>query len=191
MLPENRKSTVAVPGRFSWPDSEHTSRLIDFEMGGLAVNDPSKGLKVQRWTLSYRSNTDVVLTPQSGDETVLFSTSGILELSLAFDQNMRPHVAYYKDGENFLWWWDSVADGMVTTNFGAGRSPRLAMDDKRGSQLSNSDIIFAYIRSNALYYRQQRDRFQTERLLRDGLTTTTRLRNIGMSQNWRMQFELA
>ena len=190
MLPGNVKSTIAVPGRYIPPDDRVTLRLIDYELGGIALNDPSQGLKVQRWTLTYENNTNVLCTPQSGEATVLFSTSGITELSLAFDQNMRPHVAYQKDGNVRLWWWDSTEDDMVDTNFGAGRSPRLALDDKRPTQISTSDIIFAYIQGGELRYRQQRDRFQTERVLRTGISTQTRLKNIGMTRNWRMQFEL-
>lgn len=190
MLPENRRSTLPIPGRFSAPDNQVTSRLVDYELAGVAVNNASQGLKVQRWTLSYRNNTDIVLTPQSGTESVLFSTSGIDELSLAFDQNMRPHVAFHKEGTITLWWYDSMASQHVFTNFGAGRSPRLTLDDKRPTQLGNSDIIFAYIKGDELCYRQQRDRFQVERVLRDGIVPQTRLKNIGMSRNWRLQFEL-
>lgn len=190
MLPENRRSTLPIPGRFSAPDNQVTSRLVDYELAGVAVNNASQGLKVQRWTLSYRNNTDIVLTPDSGTESVLFSTSGIEELTLAFDQNMRPHVAFHKEGAITLWWYDSMASGHVFTNFGAGRSPRLTLDDKRPTQLGNSDIIFAYIKGDELCYRQQRDRFQVERVLRDGIVPQTRLKNIGMSRNWRLQFEL-
>lgn len=190
MLPGNQKSTIAVPGRYITPDDRVSSRLVDYELGGIALNDPSQGLKVQRWTLTYETNTDVLVTPQSGSPSVLFSTSGITELSLAFDQNMRPHVAYLKEEELHLWWWDTTEGEMVDTNFGEGRSPRLAMDDKRATQLANSDIIFAYIQGEDLCYRQQRDRFETERVLRSAVSTQTRLKNIGMSRNWRMQFEL-
>lgn len=189
MLPDNRASVFPIPGRFCWPDSLVTSRLVDYELGGLAINDASQGLMVQRWTLSYRANTDVVLKPDSGSETVLFSTSEIEELSLAFDQNMRPHVAYAKADHVHLWWFDTTEGDYVFTDFGVGRCPRLALDDKRPTQVLTSDIIFAYIRGANLYYRQQRDRFATERLLRSNIDARTRLKNIGMSQNWRMQFE--
>lgn len=189
MLPENRASVFALPGRFQTPDDQRSALLIDQEYGGVALNDASQGLRVQQWTLSYNS-VDVIVTPDSGVASVLFSTSGITELALAFDQNMRAAVAYRKDGGLFLWWWDTVESGYVTTDFGAGLSPRLSLDDKRPSQSNNSDIIFAYIRDGSLYFRQQRDRFLIERLLRSGLDASTRIKTIGMNKQWRLQFEL-
>ncbi len=189
MLPDNRVSALTLPGRFHAPDNERTSLLSDPEMGGIALNDPSLGLKVQKWTVSYQG-IDVVVTPEVGSPTVLFSTSSITELSLAFDQNMRAVVAYRKDGHLYLWRWDFVAAGYITSDFGVGYSPRLALDDKRVSQFGSSDVIFAYIQGNELKYRQQRDRYLTERVLRSGLDPATRLRTIGMNRNWRFQFEL-
>lgn len=155
----------------------------------MALNDPSQGLNLQMWTLSYDS-VNVRVTAQSGETAVLFSEAQISELSLAFDQNMRPTVAYRVGGVLFLRWYDFTVPGYVTTNFGEGFSPRLSLDDKRLSQIASSDIIFAYIRAGTLYYRQQRDRYEVERALRSDLDPATRIKAIGMNRNWRMQFEL-
>jgi hypothetical protein len=190
MLPDNRVSTTVVSGRFLPPDDQRTLRLVDQEMGGVGLNDPSAGLQYQMWTLSYVGGSDVTVTPQSGASTVLFSLTGITELALAFDQNMCATVTYRREGVLYLRWWDSTVSGYVTSDFGAGYSPRLTLDDKRDSQRANSDIIFAYIQGNALKYRQQRDRFLTERVLRSDLDGSTRLRTIGMNRNYRLQFEL-
>lgn len=190
MLPENRASVIPIAGLFQAPDDQRTSPLIDQELGGVALNDPSQGLRLQTWTLSYQNNVDIVLRPQFGSPTVLFSASEVSEVALTFDQNMRPIVAYRQEGDLFLRWWDSLASAFTVTNFGEGLSPRLALDDKRESQRGDSDVIFAYIKGSSLCYRQQRDRYETERVLRAGLDAATRIKAIGMTRNWRLQFEL-
>ena len=93
---------------------------------------------------------------------------------------------------NKLW---TLQNAYITTNVGELIDPRLSFDDKRATQYgANGDIILAYLRSvggsRGLYYRQQRDRFNTEYTLRTGLPNNTRLRAVGMNRGLRMQFEL-
>lgn len=189
MLPQNRASTLPIPGLSQPGDDARSVLLVDQELGGVAINDASQGLSVQLWTISY-AGVNVTLTSQSGSSSVLFSAAAITELALSFDQNMRPTVAYRQGGNVFLRWWDTTEAAYVVTDFGPGFSPRLCLDDRRPSQIGNSDVIFAYIRSGALYYRQQRDRYEVERMLRNELPPSTRLKSVGMNRNWRLQFEL-
>lgn len=193
MLPQNAVSSVAVPSTFLSPDNTPANRLIDIERGGIGLNDPSQGLNVQDWTCFVATNgTDVQVKPGSGSPITLFSQAGIEELAFAFDQNMRPCVAYRVADITYLRWFDSVPQTFVVTAFAATRNPKLALDDKRITQIAtNSDIIFAYMRGNIVYYRQQRDRFQTERLVRSGVPDGLALVRIGMGQNLRFQFEIA
>jgi hypothetical protein len=189
MLPENRASSTPVSGRFAPPDWSLLNDLHDFELGGVALNDPSQGLEVQTWECFYRE-ADVVVKPASGPETVLFSTPRITALSFAFDQNMRPIVAFEQEDQVWLWWWDTLTSTRRTDSFGVGRCPRLTLDDKRASQYANSDLVFAYIRDTSLCYRQQRDRFTVERVLRTNVSPMSRLKNVAMTLNWRLKFEL-
>ncbi len=193
MLPEDTYSSLAVGAAFVLPDSNVSSPLMDYERGGVAINDPSQGLDVQDWRCYLAPNrVDVMLQPGASPAVMVFSQAGIDALSFTFDQNMRPCVAYAVGENCYLRWFDSVPGEYVTTPFVGVRNPRVALDDKRITQFaSNSDIIFAYIRGDSLYYRQQRDRFTIERLLRSGISPNLRLKNIGMSHVLRMQFELA
>ena len=182
---------MPVPGVILAPDSLVTRPTLDYEDGGVAVQDTSEGLSGYTWTCTVRG-LDIVLQRVGQPEVVLFQTSGVEEVSLAFDQNMRPAVAVKKsDGTLLLRWYDSQVQQYVQTQFGSGRCPRLCLDDKRLELAIVSDIIFAYIREDgALCYRQQRDRFNTERVLSSGVPDVIRLKNIGMGANWRIQFEL-
>lgn len=191
-LPQNTRSTVAVSGLYLPPDDALTSPLLDYEIGGVAINDASQGMLVRTWRGLFDKQ-DGWLYLQADNETPVqwIQDFAITEFSFTFDQNMRPAVGYVSGGEMRLRWFDTTINNYRTDTFGTARNPRLALDDKRPLLLAgSSDIIFAYIRGDSLYYRQQRDRFNTERFLRSGIEADIRLKNIGMTRNLRMQFEL-
>lgn len=196
MLPSNTPATFPMPGLFLSPEDRVPSALLDYERGGVAISDPSLGLDVQDWMCWYEE-LEVRASPVDGARTTLFTRVGVNYLSFAFDQNMRPVVAFTQDTTTYLWWYDGTVGAYVFTDFGSALiTPRVALDDRRSAFLSSSDVIFAYIRfdvstgSYALCYRQQRDRYTAERVLRTGLSERTRIKNIGMSVNLRLQFEL-
>lgn len=192
MFYDNRPSSVPMLGLIRPPENYVTNDLFDYELGGVDLNDPSEGLMVKTWHCWYEDSKVKIAPEYDGDVTVLFSTVGITALSFAFDQNMRPTVSYEKNGELWLWWWDTSIENRALTNFGKGKSPRLTLDDKRTSQFAKSDIIFAYIDGDYnLCYRQQRDRFTVKRVLKSGLYRRSRLKNVSMNNKLRLQFELA
>jgi hypothetical protein len=159
-------------------------------MGGVALNDPSQGMLVKVWTLTLDGD-DVVVSAADVSPVVLFTQSGITELSLAFDQNMRPTVAFVAGGQATIWWFDSVEGDQVFTNLPSGSlNPRVTLDDKRAMQIQAgvTDVILAYIRSNNLYFRAQRDRYLIEYLLAAGVNRT--LRKVAMNDKLRLQFEM-
>ena len=195
MLPGDVLSTTPVVGNYLSPDDRNRELLVDYELGGIAIQDPSEGSDYQVWTLTYVSP-DVIATPDTGTPVTLFSltdladqSTELTEVSLAFDQNMNPFVAYVQDSISWYWWYDSLAEAQVHTQMAAGvTSPRCALDDKRYALAASSDIILAYIRTGNLYFRQQRDRYGTEYLLATGVTGA--LVRIGMADNLRLHFGL-
>lgn len=191
MFYEDRLSSQPVLGLIRPPEDQIIGDMVDYELGGVDLNDPSLGLMVKTWWCWYEDMQVKVKPEVGGVETSLFSVDRISALSLAFDQNMRPNVAYERDGELWLWWWDTSVEGRALTNFGKGKCPRLTLDDKRTSQFANSDIIFAYIDGDYnLCYRQQRERYTVERVLKTGLHRRTILKNVSMNNKLRLQFEL-
>lgn len=191
-LPENTSSSVWLPGAFRSPDDEVADPLFDLELGGIALNDPSRGLMFQTWQCSANELGDVHVKPQDepGDGTLLFSALGITNLSFAFDRNMRVTVVYVVNGDAFLRWFDTTVNNYVTTAMPGITSPRVSHDDKRYVANNRSDVILAYISNGNLAYRQQRDRYEVEYILRDDLLPGATLKNVGMSRNFRLQFEL-
>lgn len=192
MLPENRLSSVPFTADFLPPDDQGVGPLLDWERGGVALNDPSQGLTLRNWKC-FVDGSDVKVQADSDTPTVIFNQAGIVSLSFCFDQNMRPCVAYETPSGVFLRWYDSAVVNYVTTSWGPTyRSPRVTLDDKRLTQFATrSDIIFGYIRGEFLCYRQQRDRFTTERVLQGGVGSELKLNNVGMNRVLRLQFDLA
>lgn len=193
MMPNNRLSTTPAPARFSGARAGSTSKTIDYEDGGIALQDPSRGLLYQRWRARLfnagRADSYVELSAREVPEFVWLTVPNMTEISFSFDANMRPVVAYVAGGLPFLNWYDSTVAEYVTTPLASDAiTPRVSLDDKRelasnGYQLS--DVILAYVRGGDLYYRQQRDRYTIERLLRTGATPLIR---IGFTRGLRFQF---
>lgn len=189
MIPLQKLSSTAVAAEFLEPDDIETpSSLVDYELGGVGLNDSSQGLKVRTWRLRLVGN-DVRINADGVPETTLFTRSGITELSLAFDQNMRPYVAFVQNGQSVLRWYDTLAQQQVFLDLAAGTvTPRVCLDDKRPLQVGASDVILAYVLNGNLYFRAQRDRFEVEYLLQEDVGG--RLIRVGMNRKYRLQFLL-
>ncbi len=184
MIPQDRLSSEPRPSALLLPNPQ-PQLTRSRSLGGIALNDPSQGLSVRVWTAQTDGTT--VTVSDGAVVTTLFSGVNVTEVSLAFDQNMRPTVAFVDSGLARLFWFDALAAAQVTTDIGAGIiNPRLTLDDARESQRANSDIILAYVRNGSLFYRQQRDRFTIERLLATGVNG---LRSVRMNTVLRLQFD--
>lgn len=193
MMPDNVLSTTPVPARFVGARAGATSRTIDYEDGGVAIQDPSEGMLYQRWTARL-FNSDMVdsyvaLSAREVPEFVWLTVPYMTEISFSFDANMQPVVAYVAGGQAFLNWFDSADSIYKTTALDPEAiTPRVSLDDKRyvasnGYQIS--DVILAYVRAGNLYTRIQRERYETERLM---ATDVKPLIKVGMSRALRLQF---
>lgn len=187
MLPDNVISTLSLSAAFIPPRNVRKQLLLDYARGGVAIGDASQGLDVKDWRCRL-VGADVVVGSDDVPETTIFTQSDITELSLTFDQNMRPFIAFVAADQASYRWYDSVVSSFVISNLPANSMrPRCAMDDVRPSQSSSSDIILAYTRDNVLYYRQQRDRYLVEYALSTGVVDP--LHQVGMSVKNRFQFK--
>lgn len=187
MIPENRLSSTRVPS--GWRDTFFTGNpLVDIEYGGVALNDASQGIDLKPWTITYNKfNGDVLVSAAGVEPVVIFSRPGITTLSLAFDRNMQPAVAFTQDGQAKFYYYDVFSSDFVflESELGAAVTPRCTHDDKRATQSAIGDVILAYVRAGVLRYRQQRDRYLIEYTLDKECKT---LYHIGMNNKGRMQF---
>jgi hypothetical protein len=156
-------------------------------MGGIAIADPSMGLQHQIWKLTYE-NSQFILTPQDEGAPVEGPVVyGVSELNLAFDQNMNVFITYVVDGQAWYYWYDPIAAEYLHQIMAPDViNPRCCIDDKRLEMVNTSDIILAYQRGINLYYREQRDRYTIEYLLKMGVNGV--LETVGMNKSNRLQF---
>jgi hypothetical protein len=194
MIPQHILSSVNFQGYYYTPDSIDPSPVVDYELGGVALNDPSQGLQVKPWKarLSYDAATSIggiYIGAPDVEEVLFYSQRGITEMSLAFDQNMQPFICFMQNGQAKYYWFDPTIPGYTTATMAAGvTSPKCCIDDKRKIQTGTSDIILAYIRAGNLYYREQRDRFTIEYLLKTGVVGE--VLKVGMTHINRLMFAI-
>lgn len=187
MIPANQLGNIDRRGSWLHAVRKRGWDLKDVEYGGVAINDASQGSAVKLWTAEYR-NGDVLLWADDVPETVLFNRSGITQIALAFDQLMAPFIAFEDSGGVAYWWFNpKTAQHEFSGYLPAGSTrPRATLDDTRYLANSWSDIILAYMRGGHLYYRQQRDNYVVERLLKEEVGGT--LRAVGMNAKLSLQF---
>lgn len=191
MLPDHVLSTEIIAAQFRFPRNIPRRPLVDYEYGGVALDDPSRGLRDRVWRGEYIEN-QVVISASGVAPTPVLSVENLLDFSFTFDQNMRVAIAYELiAGGAYFYWYDGTVPGYTTLALPAGSiTPRCAMDDNRDSQSTRSDIILAYVRAGRLYFREQRDRYTVEYELDDSVGPGG-LIQIGMNRLWRFQFQLS
>lgn len=185
MLPDNVLSTTSIPATFSGPRGLPVTKVVDYEYGGIALNDPSQGHLYQIWRTRLIGD-EVLVDALEVPEFVLYTATGLSEINLTFDQNMRPILAFVKDGRAYLRWYDSDVGAQVITALATDViTPRVTLDDKRPLQSAVSDVILGYVRGGFLRTRIQRDRFTIEYT---HAAVPAGLIKIGMSSQLRLQF---
>lgn len=188
MMPDNVLSTTPVVAPFFLPQvKSYYAPLVDYELGGLALNDPSGGLDLQLWT-AYVDGDDIVVEDADDNTTVLFQMPNVQRLSLAFDSNMKPVIAYTVPSGGYLYWFDTFVGETVHTPIPGATNLCITLDERRDELINNSDVILAYNKGTDLCYRQQRDRYATEYLLSadEGGTLVA----IGTNKQYRLQFKI-
>lgn len=192
MLPGSSLSLSIQSGTFLSPRDQRYlgDYLLDYERGGVDIGDSSEGLNVKDWTGTYDSG-DFILEASGVSPTVVLSVPNVREFGFTFDQNMRVFLAYeLEDDTSWFYWYDTVGSDFATTQLPDGsHSLRCSIDDKRSLQSNSSDIILSYLRDSSLYFRAQRDRYETEYLLTTGLGTKIQVQS-GMNNVGRFQFAL-
>ena len=158
---DNRLSSLLIADHFLAPDNLDNFFLLDYELGGVGLNNLAEGMRFQAWTLRYFPATgDMVVDAPNTGPIVLFNRPDITEISLAWDQNMNPFVAFVQAGTAVFWWFDTDLADTTFTNLPAGSlTPRCCLDDKRETQTNSSDIILCYVDGTKLEMRMERERY--------------------------------
>ena len=188
-LPLDVLSSTPLPDEFYGArNSNRINNRLDFEDGGIGLHDPSEGLHYQTWW-GWIQDDGVYIAAANWPITQILEATLVNEISFTFDQNCNVCLAYVQEGIPKLLWYDTTVEAMVTKTLDTSIiNPRVSLDDKREEARDYNDIILAYLRNNKLCYRQQRDRFNIEYILIEGVGG--RLNKIGMGRGLRMQFQI-
>lgn len=184
------------------PHDRPYSPVHAFSMGGLGIQDSSQGLQTHVWEaiINVVGGTSTIVVQREDDTTLnqtMVSTAGaITRLSMSFDQNMNPAVAYQIGNDSYLNWYDATTLSYETLVFNNCITPQIELDDKRVRSGSINDMIFGYLKHDAstntydLCYRQQRDRFTIEYTLISNVPPDKKLHYLSMSNENRLIFAL-
>ena len=187
MIPGDALTIEPLRGSFLHQMNSPQELLIDYERGGVALNDSSQGLSVQLWSTAYEDDV-VYAVEESGARHALFSRPGITELSLAFYQSAAPFVAFADAGGATFWWFNP---NTAQHEFFPYLPPtisgiRCTLDDSRPLSATTNDIVVAYLRNGNLCARVQRENFANEKVLAEN--AGSRLIQLGMNTVLRLQF---
>lgn len=165
--------------------------MLDKELGGIGINDPSEGINTHVWEAYLDDEGFIAL--RLGDTPVQWwSAPTARELTFTFDQNMNPVVAWMAADVLYYRWYDTLAAAYTLSTLTGCHSPFLTHDDKRPEsvQIGSTDILLFYIKGSTLCYRVQRDRYLVERVLATFIGPRLWIRRCGMNEQFRMQIEI-
>lgn len=185
MIPNYTFTPEPVYGQFLYLQDLPYDPLEQKVMGGIALNDPSRGRLYREWTVRYINNT-IEVNP--GNEPVVFSfaAEGVLTVSLSFDNNMSVVLCWTTLTGGNLYYYDVLTSQYTVREFPGITSCKVCVDDPREFYTGQSDVIFGYTLNGNLCYRQQRDRYDIERVI---APTARLLSRMGPTTANRLQFE--
>lgn len=186
MIPGNAITPTPIQGLFKPPENGTHSFTTHTVFGGIALNDPSKGRQYRQWSVTLLAGV-IEVRPVGASVVFTRAAPSAISVSLAFDSNMGLVVAWQNStGTSELYYFDTLLTQYTTRSFSGTTSCKVCVDDARPAAEAASDVIFAYTRNNNLYWRQQRDRYDVERLVG---ATNKKLIRLGLSETNRLQFE--
>jgi hypothetical protein len=129
----------------------------------------------------------IQVQPSDGSVVFTMTASEVLTISLAFDANMAPVIAWTTPTDANLYYYDTLTSTYITRVFSGITSCRVCVDDPLKFYTSQSDVIFGYTINGNLCYRQQRDRYNIEYIIQPITGSLTKLAPSSVN---RLQFEL-
>lgn len=189
MIPNDEFTEEPIPGKFVTPYNLPVSPLSRSCRGGIALNDASKGRDYQNWFVWYEVLTGTI---KFGPEAIPMVATGsivrpgVLQLSMAFDNNMNPVLAWIDASGGHVRYFSAATQNYVTVDVPGATSCLVVVDDIRAYSNTLSDVVFAYTIPTGLWYSYQRNNYANPL---QASTSVRLLRRMGMNEFNRLQFE--
>jgi hypothetical protein len=161
------------PDTFSW------SYLTTFTFGPVQLGDFSEGILNRVWR--FRCDGNAVYGARQATQTTYdpeflvleFEGVPVVEIDAAFNQQGRVFICAERPTgvggapEVWVYFFNPTVPGFVFVSVGPGRTPRAVLDD--AVDTNSGDILLFYMNdnSNAMCYRQQRDRYAIEYIVQE------------------------
>lgn len=193
MIPFNSLSPAPIAGDFLPPRSYDTVRTRSRERGGVDVQDISQGNDYQDWEAYWDPDSLSIKLRSLGNAREYTLVSGLVDieaLSFCFNSNLDWNLVYKETDEDWRFtYYSTTAQQRVTEMLAPDVvTPKLFLDIKTITMTGEADAILTYVRGTSLCYRQQRDRFEIEHVLKTGLRSGSEIRRFGMSTTNRLQW---
>lgn len=185
MIPANAFTPTPQYSNFQVPYDRQYTPLSQTVLGGNAIGDGSAGRQVKNWVVSYNGSS-IVVSPEGGAQAFSLPTLNVLSVSLAFDNNMGIVLAWQTKTSSNLYFFNTQTSSYTTSVFNGTTSCRVCVDDARDFNSGASDVIFGYTTGTNLCYRQQRDRYGIEYVIK---ASSKKLRRMAPTISNRLQFE--
>lgn len=191
---DDRLSSSVRAAPFLDPDSRLRTLNEDYEIGPIAVEDMSEGSRYQTWRLSFSAGAFTITPEITGGPVVILTGQTSQYCSFCFDKNGHVYIFWVDDSDLcHFYWYDSVSETNVITDYPLAFHGMVYLDDKRDMQSGTSDVLLVYTQANGLqydfYHERQRDRFNTPILLASDVPPY--VRQTGMHAELRGQFLLS
>lgn len=188
--PDGKPFVVSKIHRFTAPKNRHHNMQVAFSDGGKTYGSVADGVTGYVWKAWIDGDAVKLRREDLGDTRTEFTASGLTQLDLCFDQNMRPFFAYVLGGVAHYRYYDFDTNtyNAVSLVDPAIRFPRCALDDPDPANAPQSDIILGYTRNGNLCYRIQRERFQKEYIVATDAKKTM-LWRVGRTTDLRFGFQ--
>jgi hypothetical protein len=164
MIPNNLILPTPQKTEFRPPYDDDYAPLTQRVLGGTAIGNGANGREVQRWDVFYEGGV-IKVAPEAGAVEFTLTVAGVLTVSLAFDSNMQVTLGYTKADGSYLYFFNSLTSSFQTDFYPGSTSCRVVTDDPRNVTSDASDVIFTYELDGNVYYRIQRERYVTARLV--------------------------
>lgn len=187
MIPAQTFIVPPMPAPFQPPEPANGAPLVDRVWGGETLYDGAPGRHIKLWVAEWALDV-VSIRPDGGTVEWTCPAPGATQISIAFDNNMNPVVAYQASGQSMLDYFSTLSSDRDTLIIPGTTSCMVRVDDDRRTFNSSSDVIFAYTTGSECFWRTQRDRYEVSRKVGD---TTKRIIRMGMSETRRFQIEVS
>lgn len=187
----NRLRHAVQGAPFAWAEGDNALAREQRLPGPQGLGDTSGGRAARLWRVWLEgtgAQCRICLAPAEATLPLwTLPAPQALAVSAAFDHNARP-VASWLTGEGaHLHYYSTLAQAWGTRQEPGADSCRVCTDDVRDATQTGADAVWAYTRGGRLYWRVQRERYETAH---DAGPCRGRIVRMGLSEGLRLQLEL-